>query len=92
VGVKENAVMANDRVMIKCEGCGAWKMLLKHYPGTLATWDNQVLEWIDSHGQCHPRLYEMNLDGNPGFSLHTEGSPELDPDKQNAPPPKEEIT
>lgn len=72
--------------MIRCDHCGAWKMLLKYYPGTLATWDNGILQWIDAHGQCHPHLYAMDLHGDPGFSLWTEGSPELDPARQNAVP------
>lgn len=79
--------MANDRIFIRCDTCGGWKMLMKHYPGTLATRDNGILEWIDAHGECHPNLYGGDLAGVTGFSLHTEsacGADELQPDRQNA--------
>ena len=83
--------MANDRVMMRCDGCGAWKMFLKHYPGDLSTYTarHQVefLCWVDAHCACHPDFNGTSLKGNPGFSLWTEGTNELDPDKQNAPPP-----
>lgn len=86
--------MANDRIFIKCQTCGGWKMLMKHFPGTMETVDNGVLEWIGAHGVCHPRLYNEDLGGVPGFSLHTEEDcgegGELRPDKQNALPPNAE--
>ena len=78
--------MANDRVMIRCDGCGAWKMLIKFFPGDFSTRDNGILEWIDSHGPCHFRLYDVDLANTPGFSLFCEGHPALDPKKQNAEP------
>lgn len=83
--------MANDRVMIRCEGCGAWKMLLKHFPSALGTRDNGILEWIESHCPCHPRFDLSDLGGNPGFSLLTENANDLDMAKQNAPPPKSSL-
>lgn len=80
--------MANDRVMIKCDGCGAWKMLLKFFPGDLSTRpENGVLPWLDLHGKCHPHFFGDDLDGVIGFSLHLEGADALDPAKQNAGPP-----
>ena len=80
--------MANDHVHIRCSGCGAWKMLLKHFPGSLATRDNGILEWLDEHGDHHPKLYENDLGGYPGFSLYTDDDigGVLDPEKQNAKP------
>lgn len=78
--------MANDRVFIVCKTCGAWKMLLKHFPGSLGTRDNGILEWLDSHGACHPQYYNSDLQGNPGFKLATEdglASGVLDWEKQN---------
>jgi hypothetical protein len=59
-------------------------MLLKHSPvtGPLAS-DNRVLEWLSSHGKCHPNKDQIDLGGNPGFTLHTEDSIWLDPEKQN---------
>lgn len=81
--------MSNDRVHIKCEGCGAWKMLMKHSGGGLHTCDNGILEWLDSHGSCHPNAFSTGLNGNPGFSLHTDDAVggELDMAKANQPPP-----
>ena len=64
--------MANDRVMIKCKGCGKSKMLLKFYPGGSTHRDNWVLDWLDNHRECHPRCFEDDLGGDPGFILETE--------------------
>lgn len=76
--------MANDRVIIKCSGCGGWKMLLKHFVGAgPKTRDNGVLDWLDSHAKCHPHWKNISLEGNPGFTLHTEESLDLDWNKQN---------
>lgn len=77
--------MSNDRIFLRCEGCGGWTVLAKHYPGQL--YFNHNPSWIAAHEQCHPRLYAMDLGGQVGFSLHTEdhigtGLP-LDPAKQN---------
>ena len=81
--------MANDRVMIKCDSCGAWKMLLKHMGGGLYPCDNGILPWLGEHGECHPHAYSTDLRGIPGFSLHCEGAEALDPKKQNLLPPDE---
>lgn len=70
--------MANDRVIIKCKTCGAWKMLLKHFPGSLDTRNCGLMEWLDSHGGCHPKLWAGDLGGDPGFELLTENSKEAD--------------
>lgn len=78
--------MADDRVYIKCKHCGGWKMLLKHYAGQgPMTWDNGILEWLDTHAYCHPNWGEHSLD-DPGFELLTETEKDverLDPSKQN---------
>jgi DNA-directed RNA polymerase subunit RPC12/RpoP len=80
--------MANDRVFIRCRHCGGWKMLLKFFPSTGSTTrDNNVLEWLDAHADCHPRKYEIDLNGDPGFDLYTEDG--LDPLKQNYIPDKQ---
>lgn len=63
--------MSNDRVHIKCS-CGAWKMLMKHNGAGLATADNGILEWLDSHGACHKNAFAVDLNGDPGFTLHTD--------------------
>ena len=66
-------VMASDRVYIKCKYCEGWKMLLKFSPSSGSTSRaNEVLNWLDKHADCHPRRYEINLNGDPGFTLHTE--------------------
>lgn len=82
--------MANDRVFIKCDGCGAWKMLLKYDGARLRTTDNGILEWLDQHGMCHPHAFSHDLEGLPGFSLHTEDADShvLAFDRQNALPPE----
>jgi hypothetical protein len=86
--------MASDRVFIRCSGCGAWKMLMKHSTGAFSTQDNGILDWLDAHGLCHPNLYNNDLGGNPGFTLHTEDDVggALSFDKQNADPPITEPT
>jgi len=85
--------MANDRIFIRCDGCGAWKMLMKYFPGSLSTRDNNILVWLDAHGGCHPNMFEPDLAGVVGFSLHTESqhSEVLDPQKHNALPPEDAI-
>ena len=80
--------MSNDRVHIKCEGCGAWKMLLSHNGAGLTTADNGILKWLDAHGGCHPHAFDVGLEGNPGFTLHTDDDVgrELEFDKANTVP------
>ena len=80
--------MANDRVFIRCDGCGSWTMLMKYNGAFLCTWNEKVLGWLDDHGWCHPECGSVTL-SKPGFSLHTEDAipSELDPSKQNAGPP-----
>lgn len=77
--------MANDRVIIRCDYCGGWKMLLKHFATSgPTTRDNGILEWLDTHRNCGGQIGMDELPG-PGFSLHTESAigSELDPEKQN---------
>jgi len=78
--------MADDRVFIKCDGCGGWKMLLKHYAGTgLKQSGNEIMEWLDTHSICHANQYDVTLQ-SPGFTLHTEEGltdGHLQADKQN---------
>ena len=66
--------MANDRVYIKCKYCGGWKMLLKFYPttGPVTRPEFGILEWLDKHARCHPHSWDNDLNGDPGFTLHTE--------------------
>jgi hypothetical protein len=91
--------MANDRVYAVCLGCGAWKTLVKFYPGDLRFTDllidtaaRQRLEWMDRHAEhCHPHFYGNSLEGNPGFRLTTENE-QLPYDLQNAEPPECQVT
>ena len=80
--------MANDRVFIKCNGCGGWKMLLKYFPNTGSTTrDNGILKWLDAHAGCHQRAGHPDLDGDTGFELFAEsGVDSLDYEKQNTTP------
>ncbi len=81
--------MANDRIHIRCDSCGAWKMLAKHNGAGLSASDQGILEWVEAHGQCHPHVRDVDLGGVVGFSLHLDGDigGVLDPAKQNAWPP-----
>jgi len=74
--------MANDRIFIKCDYCGGWKMLLKFFPGYLYNTNNGIIEWIEVHANCRPDLFDGCLSA-PGFSLHTEAAigGDLDPEK-----------
>jgi hypothetical protein len=87
--------MANDRVMMRCDGCRAWKMMLRHFPGDLGTKDgegpNKFIAWVNEHCECHPHFWDSTLQDVNGFSLHCEGSAELDPEKQNLSAPEREI-
>ena len=63
-------------------------MLIKYFPSSgLTTRDNGILDWIDAHGACHPNNGEIDLAGNPGFTLHVGDHEILDSTKQNALPP-----
>jgi hypothetical protein len=81
--------MANDRVHIRCSGCGGWKMLMKHDGRSLHA-NAPIVEWLDSHGRCHPERLSADLGGNPGFTLHmdSEVGAALAYDRQNAGPPE----
>lgn len=88
--------MANDRVFIKCEGCGASTMFLKHYPGMLGPMDDddalETMKWVEDHCQCNPNYWSSDLGGITGFSLHTEDEfkegGQMDFSKMNLPSPK----
>lgn len=87
-----DVAVANDRVFIKCKTCGCWKMLLKFFPTDgLTTRDNGILEWLDAHRRCHPLSYAGGLEGDPGYTLHTEDDETLDFAKQNMTPEGKQI-
>jgi len=85
--------MANDRVFIRCTGCGGWRTLLKYFPSTgITTRDNGILEWLDKHAFCHINAKErlVDLGTDPGFTLHTEADIQvLGLDKKGFVPPEE---
>lgn len=57
---------------------------MKFFPGDLSARPHLgILDWLNSHGGCHPNLWAGDLGGVIGFSLHLEGAPGLMPEKQN---------
>lgn len=85
--------MANDRIFIVCSYCGGWKMLLSHFPGSLSTRDNNILDWINAHAKCHKYFFSSDLHGETGFCLITEDNEYMemiDMKKQNYIPSTEE--
>ena len=72
--------MADDRVFIKCKTCGDSRMLMKFFSITGMRAAAGIAEWIDGHSQCHPRLYDTTLKGDPGFALLTESDVEVSDD------------
>jgi hypothetical protein len=72
--------MANDRIFIVC-CCGAFTMLLKHYPGGTANYNpswGRTSNWIEEHSVCNPNIWESDLRGETGFRLVTENDSQLD--------------
>lgn len=72
--------MANDRVMLKCKGCGERFCLLRYFPRgnpkhfLKPSW---VIEdfaaWLDAHCEgCHDGLRAWDLEGDPRFVTETE--------------------
>ena len=76
--------MANDRVLIKCKGCGDTIVLLKMYPGNIYTpgftprgegygWLFEFNHWAEDHlCHCQEIGWGSDLGGDPGFVLETE--------------------
>lgn len=69
--------MANDRIYLKCRGCGATRSLAKYYPtlGYGVWWPDEVAQWIDKHMRCSPHFGEKDLNGDRCFDLFTESDP-----------------
>jgi hypothetical protein len=69
--------VANDRIIIKCDTCGASKTLMKYYPTLMA--ETPVVEmyvWMYQHSHPPCREISYDLDGAPGFTLTTESADE----------------
>lgn len=65
--------MANDRIYMKCRGCGETKMLAKYYPSNYGVWwPEEVCKWIEDHMKHSPNFGEMDLKGDRCFDLFTE--------------------
>ncbi len=71
--------MANDRIFVVCEWCGAHDMLGKYYPSNGADIDGERLaRFYRIHRCCHPRHGTRDLVGSTdlgpslGLSLLTE--------------------
>ena len=69
--------MANDRINLRCRGCGAEKMLVKYYPRQFdGIWSpTEVSWWIAEHLQCSPHWGQQDLGGDRCFDLFTESEP-----------------
>lgn len=75
--------MANDRVMIRCDGCGEWTTMLTYSHMVPVPWEG-ILGWLDAHAEHHPHCFAPHLNEVPGFSIHMESAVgrSLDPLKQ----------
>ncbi len=83
--------MANDRLIIRCDGCKAWVFVMKMMGNGLYVVPDQgkVVDWLNQHGECHPHAFGAELYGVPGFSFHTENAAtptEISPDLRDAKP------
>jgi hypothetical protein len=69
--------MANDRIFIRCKGCGRWIGLCKYYPGHLDYLDDKggftLGDWLHSHSE-EDKFLKGDLESDPGFELLTEQS------------------
>jgi hypothetical protein len=66
--------MANDRIYMTCKHCDARGLLYKHYPGGGYVWPDAEA-FIRRHlDECHPSGWALDLDGDPGFTLHAESA------------------
>jgi len=65
--------MANDRIYLRCKGCGNQYLLLKYYPCNSYIWrPEEIQEWMDQHIADCNELGMGDLGGNPCFDLITE--------------------
>ena len=63
--------MANDRIYIKCKGCGKTACIAKYFMSPISP-TGLADEFIANHDECHPNMYSYDLEGDPGFMLFTE--------------------
>ena len=87
--------MANDRIYVKCDFCGAEQMLVKIWEGPEhIDWEHLIrfAGFFCHHSLCHPLHMEDRRNGIPGFSFVTESdeletaSQETDPDPNHRNP------
>ncbi len=73
--------MANDRLILRCRGCGAWKTIMKYY--SFLCWSGyDVGPFVNSHSLCGD--FEAGLDKDLRWELVSENScKDLDYNKQN---------
>ncbi len=68
--------MANDRVMLKCKGCGERYCLLRYYPQherPVAFVFDDLGPWLDKHCEtCHAGIVTQDLEGDPRFTTECE--------------------
>ena len=71
--------MANDRLFIACDHCGAFTGLAKYFPSNgisemTVSGAQQFAKWMTRHFACNPaeRLRAHALDYGPGFVFLTE--------------------
>ena len=84
--------MADDRLQLRCDFCGGWVTLMRysmtHGLGMervcgSPTHMRLLMEWIDTHAQCHPRAQDCkhDLGGVAGWSLVPESLEPLHGDR-----------
>jgi hypothetical protein len=67
--------MANDRIFIRCRGCGKVGLLAKYYPSNHGVWDqNKLSLFIENHMECSPHFGGPHLRGDRCFDLYAESS------------------
>jgi len=69
--------MANDRLILVCDECGARIVLFKYYPSPEMSYSpvqgERLTDFFCTHVfQCHPKAYAPELGRTVGFRLLTE--------------------
>jgi len=77
--------VANDRIHMKCRGCGDTLMLAKFYPADFGVWyPDMVSKWIELHIPCSVDRYASDLGGERCFDLFAESDPDAEQLLQNS--------
>ena len=66
--------MANDRIWIKCRGCGKKRSFAKYYPtlGHGIWFPKAVEDWVEKHMKCSPNFGKQDLGGDRCFDFIAE--------------------